>query len=225
MRLNITILLVVSLLGACRQKTANVNNTDTVALIISEPSAPIDSMPLRGFARLNVEDKRFSIRMAYADTANFLHQKMYPCASCYFRPEVKEALEQAAALASNQHLILVIYDCYRPARIQMQMYDKIKNPKYVSKPGKTSMHTKGQAVDLALADTLGHLLDFGSAFDEFSERSAYNFEGISNHAKANRALLRSLMLKAGFEAFESEWWHFNYKKIDYPPDNVIWNCQ
>lgn len=163
-------------------------------------------------------------KMAYADTANFMHEKVYPCARCLLRPEVAEALEKANILAAEKGYRLVLYDCYRPYPIQYKMYEIVNNPLYVAKPGKGSNHNRGQAVDISLADEEGNLLDMGGAFDEFSEISHYAYKNISRKARKNRKRLRTIMIEAGFTPLESEWWHFDYKHKAYETSQYIWDC-
>lgn len=59
-------------------------------------------------------------------------------------------------------------------------------------------------------------LDFGTGYDCFSEKShPLNIADISEEAKANRLLLRTLMVNAGFNPFPSEWWHFGLQNEPY----------
>lgn len=176
------------------------------------------------WTEVNFETSGMLNRMAYADTANFMHRKIYPCARCFLRPEVAEALEKANELAGDRNLKLVIYDCYRPYGYQRVMYELVNDPRYVAPPGKGSNHNRGAAVDLALADENGELLDMGGDFDDFSELSHYGNESISKQAHKNRRLLRSIMVKAGFTPYDNEWWHFDYKKKRYATSGFKWEC-
>lgn len=163
-------------------------------------------------------------RMAYADTANFMHAKIYPCARCYLRPEVGYALIKAGRYAESKNLKLVIYDCYRPYGYQQKMYDIVNDPRYVAPPGKGSNHNRGAAVDLTLADKDGKILDMGNKFDDFSQLSHYASPHISAAAQRNRKLLRKIMVRAGFVPYNNEWWHFDYKKKTYETSNFEWEC-
>jgi len=163
-------------------------------------------------------------RMAYADTANFMHEKIYPCARCYLRPEVAEVLREANKIAKNKGVTIVIYDCYRPYSYQYKMYEIVNNPTYVAKPGKGSNHNRGAAIDLSLMDENGQLLDMGGAFDDFSAISNYAAEGLSKEVRKNRRLLRRIMTRAGFKPYESEWWHFDYKQKRYETSDFRWDC-
>lgn len=59
-------------------------------------------------------------------------------------------------------------------------------------------------------------LDFGTGFDCFSPVSHPSYQAISPQAKANRLLLQTLMVEAGFVPLETEWWHFTLKDEPYP---------
>ncbi len=177
------------------------------------------------WSELNFKKSGIINRMAYADTANFMHQKIYPCARCFLRPDVAEAVEKANELAKEEGLQLIIYDCYRPYQFQYKMYEIVNNPKYVAEPGKGSNHNRGVAVDLSLADSEGNLLDMGGGFDDFSKISHYSAKGLSKSARKNRRLLRNIMKEAGFVPYEYEWWHFDYKNKDYPVADFVWSCE
>ncbi|MCL9781582.1 M15 family metallopeptidase [Vibrio sp. S4M6] len=59
-------------------------------------------------------------------------------------------------------------------------------------------------------------LDFGSGYDCFSPVSHPDYANISAQAKANRLLLRTLMMEAGFMPLDTEWWHFTLADEPYP---------
>ncbi|RDI11143.1 D-alanyl-D-alanine dipeptidase [Flavobacterium sp. AG291] len=179
---------------------------------------------VKEWVEVNFEAQGIQNRMAYADTANFMHQKIYPCARCFLRPEVAEALEEANERAKEKGYTLVIYDCYRPYGYQKVMYDIVNDPRYVAPPGKGSNHNRGRAIDLSLANESGNLLDMGTPFDDFTELSHYDADGLSKEARRNRKLLRAIMKKAGFTPYNNEWWHFDYKKQNYETSNFRWDC-
>ncbi|MES2484648.1 MAG: M15 family metallopeptidase [Bacteroidota bacterium] len=182
-----------------------------------------DTLP--GFTEVHFDSLAMINKMAYADTANFMHQKVYPCARCFLRPEVATALEEANEIAKDKGYTIVIYDCYRPISIQYKMYEIVGNPEWVAKPTKGSNHNRGAAIDLSLADENGTLLDMGGAFDDFSEVSHYGYANISKEAKKNRKVLRTIMTSAGFSPYESEWWHFDYRQKRYPASGLVWGCK
>lgn len=59
-------------------------------------------------------------------------------------------------------------------------------------------------------------INMGTGFDCMDE-TAHTFNAsMSKQAKHNRMLLRSLMVKYGFEPYNKEWWHFTLKDEPYP---------
>jgi zinc D-Ala-D-Ala dipeptidase len=176
------------------------------------------------WAEVNFQASGIVNKMAYATEDNFMKQQIYPCARCFLRPEVAEMLDSANEIAKDKNLRLVIYDCYRPYSYQKVMYDIVNDPRYVAPPGKGSYHNRGAAVDIALADENGELLDMGGAFDDFSDISHYDNDKVSDIGWKNRKLLRKIMVKAGFTPLSSEWWHFDYREKRYPVSVFKWDC-
>lgn len=163
--------------------------------------------------------------MAYADTANFTREKIYPCSRCFLRPEAAKALMVCNKKLAKEGLQLVLFDCYRPTMYQQKMFDIVQNPNYVAEPkAGGSMHNKGLAVDIALANSSGKMLDFGGNFDEFSERSHHDYKALDTLARNNRLLLKEVMIEAGFQAYPYEWWHYSFNTVDYELDDFIWHC-
>lgn len=76
-------------------------------------------------------------------------------------------------------------------------------------------HSTGGAVDLTIVDERGEPLDMGSEIDSMPPLSLpHHFFGKSDpdsvRRHANRDLLRTVMVGAGFERLPREWWHFSY---------------
>ncbi|MDD3288730.1 MAG: M15 family metallopeptidase [Alphaproteobacteria bacterium] len=72
-------------------------------------------------------------------------------------------------------------------------------------------HSTGAAIDCTLTDSSGMEIDMGSPIDENSDRSLPGYFDASTDAAKNRALIKSIMLGAGFHQNEKEWWHFSFK--------------
>jgi D-alanyl-D-alanine dipeptidase len=116
---------------------------------------------------------------------------------------------------------ITIYDAARPVAVQRQLWDlaKIEPSKkhlYLSHPEQNSLHNYGAAVDVAILDSRGQMLDFGSPYDFFGEAAQPQLEqkllqqgDLNLWQIANRKLLRSVMMQAGFTPIKTEWWHFN----------------
>lgn len=219
---NITMFLAVNALVACQNSPSGPKSETQKKEQVIEVGKDTLCKPLEWTTM--EQDADIFYRMPYADTANFTHTKLYPCAKCQLRPSVADALRKASEEAVKHNLRLLVYDCYRPYSVQVKMFEIVGNEKYVAKPGKGSNHNKGCAVDLTLCDKQGRALDMGTRFDDFSEKAAYAYRYLSKEQKSNRTLLRSIMQYAGFEPFESEWWHFNYKDLNYPVSNHSLPC-
>jgi len=73
-------------------------------------------------------------------------------------------------------------------------------------------HPTGGAIDITIINTkTNKFLDFGTKQYDYTTKDFYVFSpNISNKAKDNRILLRSLMMRVGFAPFDGEWWHFSY---------------
>ena len=50
----------------------------------------------------------------------------------------------------------------------------------------------------------------GTGFDNFTDTAHHTFKDLSPSVLNNRLLLRRLMEKQGFKAFETEWWHYSW---------------
>jgi len=74
-------------------------------------------------------------------------------------------------------------------------------------------HPTGGAVDLTIMHG-SESLDMGTAIADFSleseERIKTFCSDITESQRINRALLRSVMMHAGFAPYNGEWWHFSY---------------
>jgi len=191
--------------------------------LYSQNNLNLDS--LRGFRQVDFKKNNIIEKILYADTSNFMHKKLYPCAKCYLRNETYIALLKANKIFQKYNLILVIHDCYRPLFVQKQMYDFIRNPNFIAFPNYNAMHSRGLAVDVSLADSLGNLLDFGTQFDSFSKKANYSYKNFSKNILKNRKILRDVMVQVGFLPYDGEWWHFTFPKYNYKTDNKVWNCK
>lgn len=83
---------------------------------------------------------------------------------------------------------------------------------FVADPTQGSRHNRGCAVDLSLYDlATGKPIEMVGVYDEMSERSYPGYPGGTSLQRWHRDLLRSVMEQQGFEVYEFEWWHFDYK--------------
>jgi len=149
------------------------------------------------------------IDLRYATTGNFFKTRLYDGDSAWLLAETARRLAEAAAAVIRFGFRLVVLDAYRPLSVQVLMWDILPDPDFVAPASRGSIHNRGAAVDVTLADAAGHELPMPSGFDEFSERASHLYSGGDAAALAHRDLLRSCMEKAGFKAYDAEWWHYS----------------
>ena len=164
------------------------------------------------------------VDLKYSTTDNFLNKDVYgDLKSCHLQRDAAEMLARADKLlkAMRPDLRLLIYDCLRPVKVQRIMWQHVKGTpqeRYVANPNTRtgSIHNYGCAVDLTLADKEGKPQDMGTPFDFFGKLAQPRHElmfrqqgKLSARQWANRLLLRTVMVEAGFLTIASEWWHFN----------------
>lgn len=148
------------------------------------------------------------VDMRYATEDNFAKTVLYPVATCKLRRAVAARLAVAAKLLRAQDRRLVLWDCYRPASIQARLWKLVPDPRYVADPKVGSVHSRGAAVDVALADQDGTLMAMPTAFDELSA-AAHRDRALKGQRGAEARRLAAAMKKAGFIGLPTEWWHFD----------------
>ena len=179
-----------------------------------------------GFVRLKELDNSFIYDMRYATDDNFLHKKVYDCADCVIRKEVANALIQANNEFKKQGYVIVFYDCYRPLDVQKIMWEVYPDARYVANPATGSIHNRGGAVDITLANSKGVQLDMGTGFDHFGEEAHHAYTKLDSAVLSNRKLLKNGMESFGFSSIRTEWWHYNFGTAKkYPVSNFQVECE
>jgi D-alanyl-D-alanine dipeptidase len=159
-----------------------------------------------------VEITDIPIDVRYATSNNFMHTPLYPFAAVFLRAPAARSLEDVERELAPRGLGLKIFDGYRPYSVTVQMWEPIKNPDFVADPAKGSRHNRGAAVDLTLIDLKsGAELAMPTPYDDFTPRARQDFNDLPPAVIANRALLRDVMTRHGFDPLPSEWWHFDYR--------------
>lgn len=176
-----------------------------------------------GFVDIQVEIPSAIIDLRYATPRNFTGRPVdgYRAAKCLLTPEASEALKKVQDELKLRSKTLRIFDCYRPHKAvvnfirwahspdlpeQKKQYYPRVDKKDLFRRGYISSHSnhsRGSTVDLTIDG-----LDMGTEFDFFDPLSKPSSAEISEQQKENRALLKSLMEKAGFRKMSTEWWHF-----------------
>jgi D-alanyl-D-alanine dipeptidase len=149
--------------------------------------------------------------LRYATENNFVKQPLYPIETktTFLRLPAALALNNIQKELQTLGLGLKIFDAYRPYSVTVKFWELIKDERYVANPVKGSGHNRGLAVDLTIIDlNTGTELNMGTGFDHFSDTAHHSFTLLPETVLQNRKLLKEIMLKYGFQLFETEWWHY-----------------
>ena len=175
--------------------------------------------------------------MRYYSSNNFIGKPI----DGYIKPKCILTKEAAVALKNVQDELgrlgfgLLIYDAYRPQKavdqfikwvedesdtiMKNRFYPNLNKSELFDKEyiAKKSGHTRGSTVDLTIVSlTTGHILDMGSEYDLFDEKSSTDYPNITRNQRAIRLLLKRRMEKHGFKSHSKEWWHYTLAKEPYP---------
>lgn len=83
-------------------------------------------------------------------------------------------------------------------------------------------HPTGGAVDVTILEG-GAALDMGTAYGDWASPLIFTYaDGVAPGVAANRALLRRVMVGAGFAPFNGEWWHFSYGDREWA---AVWGAE
>jgi D-alanyl-D-alanine dipeptidase len=159
-------------------------------------------------------DKTIRLDVRYATPNNFLGRPVYAEARAFLQKPAAKALARAGKRLKAEGYGLLVFDGYRPWSVTKIFWDATPADKkeFVADPAKGSRHNRGCAVDLSLYDLkTGKEVEMPGAYDEMTERSHVNYKGGTDEQRRLRDLLRSEMEREGFQVYEPEWWHFDYK--------------
>ncbi|HUP48483.1 MAG TPA: M15 family metallopeptidase [Thermoanaerobaculia bacterium] len=152
------------------------------------------------------------VDVRYATSDNFMKRQLYPVAKAYLRAPAAAALRAAQEELASKGLGLKVWDGYRPYRVTEALWESIRNSDYVADPARGSRHNRGAAVDLTLVDLRsGEELPMPTAYDDFTPRAAHAFTDLPPEVIANRARLREVMTRHGFDPLPFEWWHYDFR--------------
>lgn len=183
------------------------------------------SMVKQGLVDVQQADPSILVDLKYTTTDNFVHKDVYgELTKAYLQPMAALKLAAASRYLQAKHsdLRLLVYDAARPRTAQVKLWNALpdmperQRRQYVADPREGSIHSYGCAVDLTVATKDGTPLDMGTPFDYFGELAYPSREAkllqtgkLTQKQLANRQILRTAMLRAGFTRIEYEWWHFN----------------
>jgi D-alanyl-D-alanine dipeptidase len=150
------------------------------------------------------------VDLRYAASDNVAGRALYPSgARCFLRRSAAERLAQAARALRERGLRLVAWDCWRSDEAQRALWKAHPHPGSVADPRRGSLHVRGVAVDLGLADLDGKPAPMPTQFDAFGPDAAADAPVADPAARANRDALAAAMHDAGFRVNPKEWWHFS----------------
>ncbi len=155
---------------------------------------------------------RFDIR--YAAGNNFMGAALYEEPRAFLQRPAAEALLRAHRALGEKGYSLLIHDGYRPWFVTRIFWEATPPAQrhFVADPSKGSRHNRGCAVDLTLYDLkTGKPAEMVSGYDEFSARAYPDYPGGASLQRWHRELLRRAMEAEGFQVYEYEWWHFDYR--------------
>ncbi|MGL5112382.1 MAG: M15 family metallopeptidase [Flavobacterium sp.] len=201
------------------------NAQQTQKLPLNMPAVFNSDLSDTTFVKVSDYSSDFIFDMKYATVDNFMKSKVYDCPTCFLRLKTVKALIKANKKFISKGYKIKLFDCYRPLDIQKKMWEIVSNPKYVANPAKGSIHNRGGAVDLTLVTLKGQELDMGTPFDFFGEEARHDYPFSDAKIRENRKMLKKIMLRNGFKAFDSEWWHYNLASgMTDKLANTKWKC-
>ncbi len=192
---------------------------------ISDYRATVKKEPLKRMVELKQSIPGIVYDLRYAGSTNFIGRPLYPIRTTktYLRIKAAEALAKVQEELYQKNLGLIIFDAYRPYSVTVTFWELIKDERYVAHPAKGSGHNRGLAIDLSIINlSTGKELKMGTGFDNFSDSAHHSFTKLPEEILKNRILFKEVMLKYGFQLFETEWWHYSwpndkdYEVMDIP---------
>jgi CubicO group peptidase (beta-lactamase class C family)/D-alanyl-D-alanine dipeptidase len=184
------------------------------------PPAERGSFREPDLVELSTLDPTIKLDIRYATTNNFLSTPVYSQGRAFLQRPAAEALLRAHQKLKTLGYGLLIHDAYRPWYVTKLFWDATPDDKriFVADPSQGSRHNRGCAVDLSLYDlATGNPIEMVGVYDEMSERSFPGYPGGTSLQRWHRELLRRAMEDEGFDVYEVEWWHFDYRDWRFYP--------
>ena len=204
-------------------------------------SQAIAEQPLpAGFVDAQKTMPRLVVDLRYLTDDNFLGEKVdgYRKPKCILTREAADALHRVQKELGEFGMGLKVFDAYRPqqavdhfVRWAKELEKDGRKSKYYPRVEKSNLfregyiasksgHSRGSTVDLTVVcfqeNGQTQELDMGTPFDFFGPESWTNHRDLTAQQRANRLLLRNLMMKHGFRPYSKEWWHFTLENEPYP---------
>lgn len=175
--------------------------------------------------------------LRYYGSNNFVGKPIvgYNAPKCILTKQAAYALKKVQDELERIGFGLLIYDAYRPQSASDYFVQWAKNESdtlmksefypYVDKKdlfkkgyiSSKSGHSRGSTVDLTIVSLkTRQILNMGSPYDLFDEKSHSDYGNITKNQHALRLLLKRRMEKHGFKSYDKEWWHFTLKNEPFP---------
>ncbi|HSB60193.1 MAG TPA: M15 family metallopeptidase, partial [Vicinamibacteria bacterium] len=172
-------------------------------------------------------DPSIKLDIRYATADNFLGTPVYTEARAFLQRPAAAALVRAHRRVSEKGYGLLVHDGYRPWYVTRVFWDATppEGRIFVADPAQGSRHNRGCAVDLTLYERgSGRPVEMPGVYDEQSPRSFPDYPGGTTKQRRLREILRWAMEEEGFEVYDFEWWHFDYKDWrSYPILNLAFD--
>ena len=177
---------------------------------VSRPTI-VERAKRHGLVPVETYDASIRTALRYATPDNVFKKVLYPAGfPALAADRTAKKLAAANRFLKPHGLRLLVLDAYRPPAVQWQIYKMFRDDKYVADPRKKwSKHCYGRAVDVALTDLSGRLLEMPGTFDDFSKKAAAAYAGTDPAVRRRLTRLQQAMTAAGFSIYDDEWWHFN----------------
>jgi len=211
-------------------------------LLLTSLSAQAQTTPAEFIDAATVVDG-LVVDMRYFGADNFVGTRIdgYEAPRCLLTRRAAVALSAAQRDLARRGLGLKVLDCYRPTRAVAHFARWARNLADVARKAdhypdvdkrdlfrlgyiaERSGHSRGSTVDITLVRRAGAegdpdtgTPDMGTRFDFFSPKSWPGDISVGKTARRNRALLAAAMARAGFQAYDKEWWHFTLRNEPFP---------
>jgi len=173
----------------------------------------------------------------YYGNNNFIGRRIegYLAPTVILTEEATEALKRASDDFRRHGYVVKLFDGFRPQRavndfiiwatdlednrMKSEFYPAVDKSNLFSEGyiARRSGHSRGSTIDLTLVSLrTGEELDMGSPFDFFGAISHHGSPLITPEQEENRKLLKDVMERAGFRAYDLEWWHYTLANEPYP---------
>jgi D-alanyl-D-alanine dipeptidase len=173
--------------------------------------------PPAGMADVGADQPGIVLDLRYASARNLTGAPIYAEARCLLDARVAARLAEVVATLDAAGYRLVLWDCYRPFAMQQILWDRVRDPRYAAepvtdrhgKPVRGSVHSRGAAVDVSLADADGVILEMPTDHDDFSSAAHRSHRAADAEVRRRMTILDDAMTSAGFSGIASEWWHYD----------------